>query len=92
MAPLTEPKKLYGEDQPEQIVIGGRKFMLNVNVIDGSIDHKVWLQMVDQRAPVLALKPAYDADGKTLDDMTAIFIAVELQHEIEDEFNRLYGL
>ena len=86
---LVEVVKLYGENRSDPIEIAGRKFLLHVNVDDGTDDHKIWLHMVDERIPVLALKPAYDAEGQTLDDMTAIFIAVELQHEIEDEFDRL---
>ena len=87
MSPLAEPEELYGKDQPDIIVIGSRKFMFHMNVVDGSIEHRVFLQMVDERAPVLALRPAYDADGQTQSDLTAIFIDVDLQHEIEDEFD-----
>ena len=86
---MLEPEEagLYGENRGVLIEIAGRQFMFLGNVEDGSDAHRMWMHLVHARIPVLALKPAYTPDGYANGDLTAIFVAVELQEEIQKEFD-----
>jgi hypothetical protein len=87
---LYQSGPIYSLGNSDHIVLRGREFfqsqMTHCQVEDGTVDHAVWMEMLNNGAPVLMIKPAYDVDGRIIEDFSAVFIPVDIQREVEEEF------
>ena len=87
----VEPKKVGWPTY--SVEFGGIKFMDFTTYIgtiaNGSVEHSVILEMINRGAPMLLVTPAHDMDGEPIFEDFTVFVAVELQQELYDEFEKL---
>ncbi len=85
-------KPLY--EAEVHLTIGGRKyFQSSANDIGGNVNDseksvRLLRAMILDGYPILLIKPAYDVEGNYLSEWTAVFIAVDAQDEVWDEYIR----
>jgi hypothetical protein len=76
---------IYWAGENHFVVDNGREFLSpplqSANVQIGTVDHAVWLEMINNGATVLLIQPAYDMDGEVMPGYVSPYIPVDSQRE-----------